>query len=137
MDMKAPIPPPERGELRKFAWIMAGAIALFFGLLVPWIWSLGLLLWPWAAAAVFGLWGLIWPAGLAPVYRVWMRFGLVVGWINSRIILAVVFYLMFTPIGVCMRLFGNDPMRRRLEAEADSYRLQSHAAPARSLERPY
>lgn len=137
MDFRAPIPIPENKELRKFAYIMAGMVALFFGVVVPWIWSLGVLTWPWVVSGVFAVWGTVWPGGLGPVYKVWMRFGLIVGWINSRIILSLVFYLMFTPAGFVMKLLGKDPMRRKLEPQESSYRIASHSAPPEHLERPY
>ncbi len=137
MNITAPLPEPDKQELRKFAFIMAGMISLFFGVLVPWLWSLGLLAWPWIVAAVFTVWGAVWPRGLRPVHWLWMRFGLVIGWVNSRIILGAVFYLMFTPIGLAMRLFGHDPMRRKLDAQQPSYRINAVSAPPEHMQRPY
>ena len=66
---------------------------------------------------------LAWPRSLTQIYRLWMRVGEVLGWINTRIILGVLFYLLFTPLGVYMRLRGKDPMRRTLAPEAESYRV--------------
>jgi hypothetical protein len=137
VDIRAPIPIPDKKELRKFAFIMAGMVALFFGLIVPWIWSLGVVVWAWVVAAVFAVWGVVWPGGLGPVYKFWMRFGLIVGWVNSRIILSLVFFLMFTPAALVMRLLGKDPMNRKLEPEGNSYRIDSQGAPPQHLERPY
>jgi hypothetical protein len=67
--------------------------------------------------------GLTWPRSLTHVYRLWMRLGEGLGWINTRLILGVVFYLLFTPLGLYMRLRGKDPMRRTLAPEAESYRV--------------
>jgi len=61
----------------------------------------------WVAAA------LICPRLLAPLRKAWMAFGHVLGWINSRIILGVVFFVVVTPIGLVMRLFGKDLLRMR------------------------
>lgn len=135
--MQSPIATPDRAELRKFAMLMAGMIGLVFGLLLPWLWGFGWPLWPWVVAALFVLWGRLWPGGLRPVFRLWMRFGLALGWVNSRIILGLVFYLLFTPVGLIMRLAGNDPMRRKLQADAPSYRIASTDPPPEHLERPY
>ena len=44
-----------------------------------------------------------------------MKFGNVMNWINTRLILGVMFYGIFLPIGLCMRLFGKDPMQRTLD----------------------
>jgi hypothetical protein len=52
-----------------------------------------------------------------------MKVGEMLGWLNTRIILGVLFYSLFAPIGLIMRLRGKDPMRRALIPEADSYRL--------------
>ena len=52
------------------------------------------------------------PRLLAPVERAWMRFADVVGRINTRIVLTVVYALVLTPIGLVRRAFG-DPLDRR------------------------
>jgi hypothetical protein len=72
---------------------------------------------------------LAWPRSLTHVYRLWMTVGEVLGWINTRLILGVIFYLLFTPLGVCMRLRGKDPMRRTLSPEAESYRVVRQPRP--------
>lgn len=71
-----------------------------------------------AIAAVLVLLALIAPAVLRPVYRGWMLLGEALGWINTRIILTVVFFLVVTPIGLLLRLFGRSPMAAR---GGDSY----------------
>ena len=73
-------------------------------------------LWPlhapnlyWLAGA--GAWlaaALAVPQWLAPLRKAWMAFGHVLGWINARIILGIVFFLVVLPIGLVMRLFGKD-----------------------------
>jgi hypothetical protein len=73
-----------------------------------------------AIAAALLLLAAVAPAALRPVYRVWMRIGEGLAWVNTRIILTVVFFLVVTPIGVVMRLFGRSPMAAR---RGDSYWL--------------
>jgi hypothetical protein len=73
---------------------------------------------------------LVWPRSLAQVYRLWMAVGEVFGWINTRLILGVLFYGVFTPIGLLMRLRGQDPMRRTLPPEVDTYRVVRQPRPA-------
>jgi hypothetical protein len=73
---------------------------------------------------------LAWPRSLTQVYRFWMSVGEVLGWINTRLILSVLFYLLFTPMGLFMRLRGKDPMRRTLTPEAESYRVVRQPRPA-------
>ena len=112
-----------------------------FGLIVGGIFAL-IGVWPalWRGDP-FRLWSLIlggilialalaWPRSLTRVYRVWMTVGEVLGWINTRIILGMLFYLLFTPMGWGMRLRGKDPMRRTLVPEAESYRVVRQPRPA-------
>jgi multisubunit Na+/H+ antiporter MnhG subunit len=58
--------------------------------------------------------GLLFPRVLGPVERVWMRFAEVLAFVNTRLILGLVFYVVLTPIGAVMRLF-RDPLDRRLD----------------------
>jgi Saxitoxin biosynthesis operon protein SxtJ len=106
-----------------------------FGLLVGGIFGL-IALWPlvwrqeppraWALALAVALIvpALVAPRILAPAYRLWMKLAEVLAWINTRILLGVVFYGMVTPIGLVMRMLKRDPMRRQLEPLGDSYRLR-------------
>jgi len=132
-----PIPELDRAGLRRFALTTAAIITLLFGLLLPWLFAAGWPIWPWPLAAVLALWGLVAPSGLRPVYRGWMRFGLVLSRLTTPLILSLVFFLLFVPIGLAMRLFGRDPMRRRLQPEAESYREPSQPISPDSFERPY
>lgn len=134
--MHTPDTPMDDKALRQFGLIMAGMIAVFFGLLIPWIWDFSSPSWAWIVAAVFLLLALAWPRGLAPVYKVWMKIGAVLGWINTRLILGIVFFLIFVPFGLVMRLF-KDPMRRRLHQPVDSYREPSSQPQTKNLTRPF
>jgi hypothetical protein len=67
----------------------------------------------------------------------WMKFGHVMNWINTRIILGLLFYGIFLPIGALMRLFGYDPMHRKLDSGQTSYRVTSENDDKNNVERPY
>jgi saxitoxin biosynthesis operon SxtJ-like protein len=64
--------------------------------------------------------GLLVPRALKYPNRAWMFLAEVLGFISTRIILGLVFYLVITPIGVFKRMFGWDPLGRR-SATAGSY----------------
>jgi len=128
---------PDKQELRKFGFIFAGMFILIFGLLLPWIWDKPWPTWPWIVAAVFIAPALIVPAALGPVYHLWMKIGLVLGWINTRIILGLVFFAIFAPVALAFRLFGKDMLRQRLDASATSYRIASEHLPRDRMEKPY
>lgn len=124
--------------LRSFGLLMAGVLAPLLGLVLPWLFGYGWPVWPWVASAAFGALALAWPAGLGPVYRGWMGFAHVVGWVNTRLLLGLVFFLVITPIGLLMRLAGRDPMRRRFDPSATTYRIPRTRAPEPAeMERPF
>lgn len=68
--------------------------------------------------------GLVWPAVLAPLNRLWMRFGLLLSRVTNPIVMALMFFLVLTPSGLLMRLFGNDPLRRGFDAHAATYWIE-------------
>tara|TARA_B100000900_G_C20507772_1_gene686640 strand:+ start:641 stop:1054 length:414 start_codon:yes stop_codon:yes gene_type:complete len=47
---------------------------------------------------------------LLPLNKLWMKFGLLLSLITSPIILGVIYFLIFTPIGIIMKLFGRDEL---------------------------
>ena len=53
------------------------------------------------------------PGLLLYPYRAWMKLGLILGWINSRIILGLVFLIVLQPIALIMRILGHDPLRTK------------------------
>jgi hypothetical protein len=75
------------------------------------------------AAVLFaiGLAGLLKPVFLRPVYVGWMIAVFPIGWMVSMLILAALFYGVFTPIGLCFRLLGRDALGLKLQPGRDSY----------------
>ena len=123
--------------MRKFGLTMAAVIALLFGLLLPWLFGYTIPRWPWLVAGFFLLAAITIPLLLAPVFDAWMRFGHVLGWINSRIILGLMFYTVFLFVAVLMKLLGKDPMARKFDSTLDSYRVPSEVRARNHLEKPF
>ena len=116
-------------RLRSFGLIV-GSIFTLIGVW-PAVWrGQPLRLWCLILGGVLMALALVWPRSLTQVYRLWMTVGEVLGWINTRIILGVLFYLVFTPLRWCMRLRGKDPMQRTLAPEAESYRVVRQPRPS-------
>ena len=65
--------------------------------------------------------GLFVPGLLRVVYLASMWTTFPIGWLVSHLILAIVFYVVMTPIGLLMRLVGYDPMNRRFDPDAETY----------------
>ncbi|MCB2263353.1 MAG: SxtJ family membrane protein [Candidatus Thiosymbion ectosymbiont of Robbea hypermnestra] len=127
----------DRAGLRKFGLVTGAIVVLLFGFLLPWIFDHGLPYWPWYIAGALWLPALLAPDLLRPVYTAWMRFGLVVGWINTRIILGIVFYALFTPTGLLLKALRVDAMQRKLDARMKTYRVESKKQPPDQMERPF
>ena len=54
------------------------------------------------------------PRLLLPFNKLWMRFGFLLSMIISPIVLGLIFFGLFTPYGLVMRLFGRDELRIRI-----------------------
>lgn len=128
---------PSKKELRNFGFVTGGLTPVFFGLLLPWIFEHDFPKWPWIVGTILAIWGLCLPKTIKPVFRVWMTIGNCLGWVNTRIILSIMFYLIILPAGILMRLFGKDPMARDLNKERKSYRVTTTVPENKHMERPY
>ncbi|EIJ43092.1 hypothetical protein BegalDRAFT_2237 [Beggiatoa alba B18LD] len=96
----------DKKVLREFGLVLGGGILGIFGVLFPWFlhhtFSLG-----------FGLLGsgliilaLVLPAVLKPVYIAWNHLGNLLAWVNTRLILGLLFFCIITPLGIMMRVLG-------------------------------
>lgn len=123
------LPAADRGDLRKFGLLLAAVGALVAGM----AWyrqATPVALWAMGIAGCFLALALVWPSSLRPLHAVWMLLARVLGFINSHLLLALVFYLVFTPMGLVMRLLGRDPLNRRgFRPTAPSCRPGARVAP--------
>ena len=116
-----------KAELRKFGLTVGGAFAVFGAI----SWWRGHELPPrvlWTLAALLMVPGAVAPAILGPVHRAWMAFATVLGHVNTRIILTVLFYLVMTPVGLIMRLF-RDPLDRSLRDRSTTQWIKRESQP--------
>jgi len=63
-----------------------------------------------ALATICGVLAIFTPSVLRPFNTVWLKFGLLLNKIMSPIIMSIVFFLVVTPIGICMRVLGKRPL---------------------------
>lgn len=64
---------------------------------------------------------LVFPKALFPVFMVWSAIGKVLGYVNRFIIMAVIFYFVFTPFGYIAKLFGKDFLRKKMNKKSETY----------------
>ena len=115
---------------------MAIAISLLFGILFPYLFSRPINIIPWIVSAIFLITSYLLPILLLPVYNIWIRLGAVLGWINTKIILSAVFYLLITPIGILLSILRKKPLNKKQE-RPDSYRIRSKKRSNEHMEKPY
>ncbi len=133
------IPELDTRGLRQFGLMLGGILAGVFGLLLPWIWGWEQLpnyLWIVTGVLVV-FWALLAPDSIRGLYKVWMRIAMAIGNVVNTIILAIVFFIVITPMGIVMRMMGKDPMHRTLDISVASYRIISRVAARNHVERPY
>ena len=108
-------------SLRKFG-IVVGLVFLF---LTVWIYIKGYPhIFLYGAGLIGGLLvsgGIIMPYALKGVYRYWMGMAFCMGWVVSRILLIILFYLIITPIGLLTRLMGKKFMEVNIDRDKATY----------------
>lgn len=115
---------PTPSQLKQFGVIWLGFMTLFGG--VAWLkldrpaLAIGL----WTVAVVVPVAGWIVPVLMRAVFVGMSILAWPIGFVVSHLVLAVVYYLVLTPIGLVMRLVGYDPMRRRAVPGTTTYWLE-------------
>ena len=120
--------PMDRKALRNFGLLMACVLLIVCGLL----WWKSAAAWPWVlgAAGLLAVMGLAMPALLKPIYKMWMIFAVIMGWVMTRVILTLVYYLVLTPIGLAGRVFGEQFLHLKRSKESATYWVRKEG-PAR------
>jgi len=123
---------------RKFGFIVAISIVLIFGLFIPLVFSKNIPNWPWIVFGVFVLVALLVPMALTVIYKPWMVIGHFIGAINTKIILTIIFFLVFTPVALLFKVLGKDPMNRQLRDKSlHSYWKESEKQSKDHMEKVY
>jgi len=124
---------PSPKELRTFGIAFLVACGLVGGLLA-WRFGLGAPSYVlWSLAPIGGLLAFVAPKALKPVYILLSLLAWPIGMVVGTVMLAAVYYLVITPLGLVFRLLGKDPMQRRLDRSAATYWIARR--PAASVER--
>lgn len=131
------IPEPDRKGLRDFGLTSGAIVSVLFGLLLPWLMEREFPLWPWIVCGVLVSWSLVAAPTLRPVYRVWMRFGILMSRVTVPVLMSLVFFLVVTPLGAIRRLLTGDQVARHRDPSLDSYRLPSERRKPEDMKRPF
>jgi membrane-bound ClpP family serine protease len=111
----------DKKELRKFG-ITVGAVLVIIGFLFQLVWDnytvymiLG------SIGAVLLLHGVLFPKILLPVHKIWMTIAVILGFIMTRVILSILFYLVVTVVGLIARITGKDFLDIKIDRKKESY----------------
>lgn len=118
---------PTKKQLKEFGYLVGFGLPILIGWLIPSLIGHGFRAWTlWIGIPALIL-GLVAPALLKQPFRAWMALGHALGWVNSHIILGLVFIVVLQPIAYVMRLFGHDPLRRKKDNGGKSYREERNS----------
>jgi len=109
----------DKKDLRKFGLLVGGVLvvvsAFFFWREKPTYPYFGI------AGAVLVSLGLVFPRLLIPLQKAWMTIAVVIGWIQTRLILTLLYFAILTPTKFIVILFRKDILGERLDKGAESY----------------
>ena len=106
-------------ELRQFGITMTIVLGLLGGLF---LWrQKESYIYFFVIAGIFLFFGLILPKLLKPVHKAWMALAVVLGWIMTRLILSILFFLVVTTTGLFAKLFGKNFLKLKFDKNTDSY----------------
>ena len=117
--MKAKI---SKKQLREYGFLIGFGFPIIIGWLIPFINGHFFRIWTLFISIPFLITGIFKPRLLSYPYKVWMVMGVALGWINSRIILGLIFLLVLQPISLIMKIFGYDPLRKKNKGDEISFR---------------
>lgn len=106
-------------DLRSFGITMAIALTVL-GLLFLWR-GRGFYYYFFILSATFLVLGMVAPPILKPVQKAWMTFAIIMSWFMTRLILGILFYLVFTVVALVARLLGKQFLDLKTDKSATSY----------------
>ncbi len=117
--------PAASSDLRKFSLTVGIAFVVLwavFAFVLPYLFgkggSLPIL---WQIGAGLAALGTLAPPLVKPLYYAWMTMALALGYVMTRVLLTIFFFVVLTPVALVFRLIGRDALHRKLDRDAQSY----------------
>ena len=107
--------------LREFGLLIGFIFPILVGWLLPAIGGDSFKVWPLLVSLPLLIIAIIKPLLLSFPYKVWMKIGNILGWLNSHLILGFIFIVILIPISIAMKIIGYDPLRLKKHRQK-SYR---------------
>ena len=99
--------------LREFGFLLGFTFPCLIGWILPLIGGHSFRTWTLFISIPSIIFAVTKPGLLLYPYKAWMKVGHILGWVNSRIILGLVFLIVLQPIALIMRIFGHDPLKTK------------------------
>ena len=99
--------------LRDFGILIGFGFPIILGIIIPLLYGHSFRAWTLFIGIPFLMLGFIYPRILFYPFKFWMKLGYVLGWVNSRIILGLVFLLVLQPVALFMKFFNYDPLKKK------------------------
>jgi hypothetical protein len=129
-------PSMDANALKSFGLMMTWAFPLFIGIIAPWLISLPLQWWTLWVSLFFVSLALVAPKLLYWPYKVWMFVAGIIGFINTRLLLGVTFYVIIFPIGMLLKLTKKLQFKKTNQ-QPSNYVTRSDTIAKTQLERPF
>ena len=107
-------------ELRNFG-LLVGSVFLLIAIW-PLFFNGEVRVWAGILSALLIVPGALMPKLLKIPFALWNKIAHALGWLNTRIILAILFYFILTPLSFVLKLMGKDPLNKNFEISLESYR---------------
>ncbi|MBN1384724.1 MAG: hypothetical protein JW983_07590 [Elusimicrobia bacterium] len=106
-------------ELREFGITISIVLGLFGGVF---LWKQKeSFVYLFIISGIFLFFGLVFPKFLKPVQKIWMGLSVILGWLMTRLILSILFFLVITPVNFLARIFGKRFLETKFDKNTDSY----------------
>ena len=107
----------ERKDIR----IFGGSFVIILGIIAALgFWRESWVCWLWIPAVVIGIPALAFPLVMKPVYKAWMMMAAALGFVMSRIMFSVFYYIAITPMALVMKLIRRDHLRLKFHSDEKS-----------------
>ena len=110
----------EKKRLRTFGWGLTG-VFIIIGTIKLFTAESPELNWQYIVAGSAAVVNLIAPIMIWPIYKAALFIAHYLGWFNTRLLLGLIFFLMFTPLALIFRLLRKDLLDRKFDKKANSY----------------
>ena len=97
--------------LKEFGLLVGFSFPILIGLILPAMGGHTFRIWTLFIGLPLLFLAILSPNSLLYFYKAWMQLGNILGWLNSRLILGLVFILVLQPIALIMKLIGHDPLK--------------------------